>query len=575
MPFIAPTLFSVFAIEGIWLPEQITASHPSFVVTELDLSYEILNKRNGAILGSVFSIGHCTAVFVSSDGLFLTNQHCIKNTLNSEAPVLLKDGFHAQSKEAELPLPLSFNIQSNDGSTQTKLNSHLVFVPPNDLAFYGGEKDNWEWPRHSADVAVLRAYISEEQTPADALTPYNPKHYLSIAKAPPVEGDPIFVVGFPSQTRRLYSSMTYYTDVEQVEWELSLQQKWKTKLISNPYSTGTTFEPEKRLQLLHALFQGSNIGELRKEEEAVFENSTVEHLNPALSEISQMEILLTQSEHELLYIQYLRWSCRYLDILITILEDSKNPKILLNKRSLKEEWASLSPSLELSLLLETLSTEPLREPSAEATVLYTELRNSTNMSKPPVSSGTLVRWYLNPKRMSDTPWGEMALFIDSRTEELKGEISRIKKELLILRRQRQESLHPEILFQYLDADKTQRLSFGHIIAPIQESSAFTTTDHLKPTLFNGSDNNKSTRQAVHTNFTSDVDITRGHSGSPTLNKNGELIGLVFDMNSDALLSDWDYQSSGRSIHMDMQYLFWLLEEMDAKALISELNHNQK
>src|SRR5205085_11723290 len=82
----------------------------------------------------------------------------------------------------------------------------LVWAPPAGVGNYGGEIDNWRWPRHTGDVSFFRAYVGKDGQPADFSpenVPYKPPHYLKVANDPLREGDLVFVAGYPGSTATL------------------------------------------------------------------------------------------------------------------------------------------------------------------------------------------------------------------------------------------------------------------------------------------------------------------------------------------------------------------------------------
>ncbi|MBF5066016.1 S46 family peptidase, partial [Salmonella enterica subsp. enterica serovar Istanbul] len=90
---------------------------------------------------------------------------------------------------------------------------------------YGGEIDNWRWPRHTGDVSIFRAYVGKDGQPADYSpdnVPYKPPHYLRIAKEPLRENDLVFVAGYPGRT----SSLKTRAEVaEAIAWGYPRRQK--------------------------------------------------------------------------------------------------------------------------------------------------------------------------------------------------------------------------------------------------------------------------------------------------------------------------------------------------------------
>ncbi len=101
----------------------------------------------------------------------------------------------------------------------------LVWAPPSGVGNYGGEIDNWRWPRHTGDVTLFRAYVGKDGKPADPSpqnVPYKPAHWLKVANAPLHEGDLVFVAGYPARTNTLKTKSEV---TEALEWAYPRKQK--------------------------------------------------------------------------------------------------------------------------------------------------------------------------------------------------------------------------------------------------------------------------------------------------------------------------------------------------------------
>jgi hypothetical protein len=253
---------------GMWLPEQMTEHAKK--LTELGLAFDpqLLSHPLDFPLDAIVSLGGCSASFVSAEGLIITNNHCASSALqNNTTPArdLLTNGFLAKSRAEELPngptarvyvtramtdvtaqMRQGLDREPNDrarkkaiearqkalikacesgkvgvrcglaeelGGSLYRLIEYLeirdvrvVFAPHRSVGSYGGDIDNWRWPRHSGDVAMFRAYVGKDGNPADPSpdnVPFKPKHHLVIAKDPLLAGDLVWVAGYPGSTSRL------------------------------------------------------------------------------------------------------------------------------------------------------------------------------------------------------------------------------------------------------------------------------------------------------------------------------------------------------------------------------------
>lgn len=251
---------------------------------------ELWTPGEGGIASGVVGLRGCTASFVSPDGLLLTNHHCAYSAIqrnSTDADDLLKQGFVAKSRDEELDgygvRVLVFRNQKNvtdeivdglDGklsdleiverieerekklvarceekpNTRCQISREnnglrfllmenleikdvrLVAAPPQSLGSYGGEVDNWHWPRHTLDFTLLRAYVSkkgEVRGYDEKNVPYRPKHHLKINRAGISDGDFIMVLGRPYHTARYRTSVAVE---QQRDWyyptRLKLFKQW-------------------------------------------------------------------------------------------------------------------------------------------------------------------------------------------------------------------------------------------------------------------------------------------------------------------------------------------------------------
>ncbi len=254
------------AFEGMWMPEQVAAIAPRLAVLGMELDPAQLADPFGAPLGAVAALGFCTASFISNDGLMLTNHHCAEGFLqyaSDERRDYARDGFRAAGRGEEIdagPGARVWIVERIDDVTgrvmagvkgrtadRTRFdriaeNSHalvsdcerhggrrcrvasfyggaqyrlvtqrelrdlrLVYAPPRSVGGFGGAVDNWTWPRHTGDFAVLRAYVAPDGSSAAYSVdnvPYRPAHTLDLAENGVQEGDMVMVAGFPGGTER-------------------------------------------------------------------------------------------------------------------------------------------------------------------------------------------------------------------------------------------------------------------------------------------------------------------------------------------------------------------------------------
>lgn len=272
--------FSLFADEGMWLPALISQRITDMQEKGFKLSAEDIYSINQASLKDavvLFNRG-CTGELISDKGLLLTNHHCGYSQIQKHSSVehdYLKDGFWAMTMEEELPNPglvVDFLERMEDvtdkvlvgyteGMTEMERdsvvranskvliaeatregkglraqvealyygNQYFIFVfrtftdvrlvgaPPSSIGKFGGDTDNWMWPRHTGDFSLFRIYADKENNPApysEENVPYKPKKYFKVSAKGVKEGDFTFVYGFPGSTREYITSDAVHYNAE-------------------------------------------------------------------------------------------------------------------------------------------------------------------------------------------------------------------------------------------------------------------------------------------------------------------------------------------------------------------------
>ena len=278
--FVLGMAFFAFADEGMWLPHQM--KDLNLRKLGLKMNPEDLYKKDGTgLMSAVVYLGGGTGEFVSRDGLILTNHHVAFGALQRAATKekdYIADGFIAWSKEEEIPAKgyiadvllgyddVTEEILSNVKSNMTfrqryeaidKAKKKLIaeaekagkdirctvtdmysgnkyylfrfkrikdirlsYAPPRDLGNFGGDIDNWMWPRHTCDFSFLRAYVSKDNIGVDHSpenVPYKPHSIMKISTKGFKEGDFSFVMGYPGRTYRNYTLSEFQFDIENLK----------------------------------------------------------------------------------------------------------------------------------------------------------------------------------------------------------------------------------------------------------------------------------------------------------------------------------------------------------------------
>ncbi|MBV7538856.1 S46 family peptidase [Duganella sp. sic0402] len=257
---------SAYADEGMWMPQQLPQVAKQLKAAGLKLDPANLTKLTEFPMGAIVSLGGCSASFVSPQGLVATNHHCVYGSVaHNSTPErnLLANGFLAHNLGEELPAAPGTRIfvtkavtdvskqvvtpevaklsgkarvdaiEKNQKTIQADCEKdaghrctvssyygglefylikqleirdvRLVHAPPEGVGKFGGDTDNWMWPRHTGDYGFYRAYVSKDGKAADFSkdnVPYVPQHHLKLAKEGVKEGDFIMVLGYPGRTNR-------------------------------------------------------------------------------------------------------------------------------------------------------------------------------------------------------------------------------------------------------------------------------------------------------------------------------------------------------------------------------------
>lgn len=258
--------------EGMWLPNKIKSMHEEKMKEKgmtMDAE-DIYDVNNSSIKDAIIRLngGSCTAEFVSEDGLLFTNHHCAYDLISkhsSEENNYLENGFWAESHEEELKNPgytasrlvrmkdvtdavvpaidtaskrqaqqlkrKIFDSLTSEATADTHFTAEvksmyhgneyylmvyetfkdvrLVGAPSSDIGKFGGDTDNWMWPRHTGDFSVLRVYTGPDGKPAEYSednVPYEPKHHLPISLKGYDQGAFSMIMGYPGTTERYLTS---------------------------------------------------------------------------------------------------------------------------------------------------------------------------------------------------------------------------------------------------------------------------------------------------------------------------------------------------------------------------------
>lgn len=699
---------SAHADEGMWMPKQLPQISKALKAGGLALDPAKLRELTDFPMGAVVSLGGCTASFVSPQGLVVTNHHCAYGSIQYNSRPdrdLLKNGFYATTLADELPAAPGSriyvtvdmkdvsaeilndktraltgkartdaieatekqlvaaceadkghrcNVYSFFGGLQYQLikqleirDVRLVHAPATGVGLFGGDADNWIWPRHTGDYSFYRAYVGPDGKPADFSKdnkPYTPKHHLKVASptaSPLNEGDFVMVTGYPGRTNR-------HRLPTEVDFAFGWQQPTQTKALGEAIDiikaeTAGRRDGEikmaarmqglqngfKNLSGQQQSFEGSDIlarkqagfdqlkawvnADAKRRERYGADLGAAESLIAERQAIGRAEMLMTFTSPALLT------SARqlYEAALQRAKPDAERkagfqerdvPRLRASQQTLERRYDEQTDKRLVAHFLAKYLAQPagtlnaawldafgLKAGQDEAAVrahidkLYTATKLADTAAR--------LEWLGKDAaafKASDDAFIKLAVALhddderrENRDKELAGKLQKayagVQQAMIDYHASRGEAVYP-------DANGTLRISFGKVQGrnPGSDGSswtAFTTlrgivAKHRGPDEAGGEFNAPAEQLAaikarnfgnyyvkgldsVPVNFLATLDTTGGNSGSPVLNKKGELVGLLFDGTLDAVISDWDFNPKMvRSICLDSRYMLWQMSTVD-------------
>ena len=361
------------AVEGMYTPSQLPEIRRELKKAGLKLNPKKLDDLTAHPMGAVVSLGGCSASFVSKNGLVATNHHCARGSVqfnSNKDNNYLEKGFVAKTLADELQaapgsriyVTESFEdvtvqvlantsadmsgiarqkqIEANRkaliaecekaagyrcqiaaffGGSQYQLIKRLeikdvriVYAPADSVGKYGGDIDNWMWPRHTGDFAFYRAYVGkngESKEYAQDNVPYKPKHFLKVSAGGLEEGDFVMVAGYPGSTARYTraSQVDYYFGYAYPEFITLLQDWIATIEKAAPEGSDARVKYESRLaglnnyeKNLRGQIKGAkqaNLLQRRRDREARLNAWIKDNMKDAsrLEELTQYDALVAES----------------------------------------------------------------------------------------------------------------------------------------------------------------------------------------------------------------------------------------------------------------------------------------
>jgi hypothetical protein len=680
------------AHEGMWIPSLLKVLEGQMQSEGLKLTAEDIYSINKSSLKDaiVHFGGGCTAEVVSEKGLILTNHHCGYSQIQQHSSLennLLKNGFWAMNQKQELTNPgltatfivriedvtnavlkgiEDINAESGQESLKNNLKSikeaavlntnyeasikpffygnkyfmivsktykdvRLVGAPPSALGKFGGDTDNWVWPRHTCDFSVFRIYADENNQPSEISEdniPYKAPKALDIAIGGVKENDFTMVFGFPGTTEQFLTSKAVENYINQILPARIEMRKNSLKHIDAAMAADeATFikyaSKQSRISNAYKKWVGQDLG-LRKKEavqqklnlESQFlnANSTNKKLLNELFEIESQKI-----KYELAYSLFIElWyygpeMIRFSNSYNKLAKSKDFEKDFTNKKNSntkffknydleidKKVFKSLIP-IYLKHLSDDLEASKLNEliikhSSASHFVdyLYSKSKLVNDQSVKKLLSGTQKS--IASKIKKDPICQLSDVLLDHFLNEIQPKLRVISKKEDILMKKYVSSLmtsFPEKTF-WADANSTLRLTYGKVEGSSPRDGMnynwFTTIDGIVEKYNTGEADFKVPERLLELHkeknygqygnngtlnicFLGSNHTTGGNSGSPALDAYGRLVGINFDRSWESTMSDVLFDKDiCRNIMVDIRYVLWVIDiYAGAGHLVEEMN----
>lgn len=678
------TMWTARADEGMWLLPYLQKMNIKDMRAEgCRLTAEDIYSVNNSSLKDAIIVfgGGCTGEIVSDKGLIFTNHHCGYGSIQQLSSVendYLKYGFWASSYDEELPVPgltvrfvrsiedvtaqIVGNIPSisgeearakavaentaalrkelqakNEGMSIQILpffggNQYFAFVmevfsdvrlvgtPPSSIGNYGGDTDNWMWPRHTGDFSVFRVYADADNRPAEYSKdnrPYEAPRHLQISLDGVEEDDFAMVMGFPGSTERYMTSyeIDQTLDVSNpqrifirgerqeimrrhMEASDEVRIKYASKYAGSSNYWKNSIGMSRGLERL-------NVRAKKQAEEQAFQKWAEANTLPqegymdALPKIREAIEKMTPIAASQQYLQ---------EALMSAVEIIRNAAGNLDKERLEGFFGDYDTALDhevarrmFRIVKENVKAEDL--PSIYKDVIDARFGGDTDayvdwLYENSAYTSLEKALTLTDETRKQDPAYELARSVYDRNSEL----SKARKEWSTLYNEGHRLYIAGLMMMqpdkawYPDANFTIRLTYGQVL-PYDPADAvtynyFTTLegviakeDPSNPTEFTVEDKLKELYRKkdygryaaadgrIHTCFLANLDITGGNSGSPVLDGRGRLIGLAFDGNWEAMSGDIAFEPElQRCIAVDIRYVLFIIDKFaGCSHIIDELD----
>ncbi|RWX02288.1 S46 family peptidase [Flavobacterium cerinum] len=694
----------VRADEGMWFLMFIERlNHRDMQKMGLQLtSEEIYSINNHSLKDAIVQFnGGCTAEMISKDGLVLTNHHCGYDAiaeLSTPEANWLKNGFWAANHKAELKpkdLYVRFFVRMDDVSKRilAKLNPNmteaerekavqqesaliekenneggkytvsvrpffqgneyyyfvyqdfkdvrLVGTPPESIGKFGGDTDNWEWPRHTGDFSMFRVYADANGNPAEYSTnnvPLKPKHYLPVSLKGVQENDFAMILGYPGRTNRwmpsggieqnvkfAYPAWVEASKLGMDKMKVHMDKSDQVRLnYASQYAQVANYW-KNRQGMIDALTKHKTAAAKAKAEadfnkwankpanKAKYGNviTTINNYYSKTNEKARHDNYLTGLLRTSGYAAMPYSLGRGLEAYANANEAGRAEMLPDLKAYIDEAYATLYEPLEKDVLAAQLGLYGTKSTGYEIAPLVAKIGKENNnnftayvndaFAKSLFASKAKVEAFLAKPDVNTLKADPLYLLSSdlltkyrAKSEEQQKLDADYSKSFRLLVDGMREA-NPNVKY-YPDANSTLRLTYGKVRSlPADKrndakKNYYTTMQgevaKYKPNdeefdlpkrlleLYEKKDFGQYADKAGYmpVNFLTDNDITGGNSGSPVINGKGELIGLAFDGNIEAMAGDVIFDKDlQRTINVDIRYVLWIIDKYaNAKHIVDEM-----
>lgn len=679
---------TVTADEGMWLLKELNRQSVARM-QELGFTFptdQLYNENNPSLKDAVVIFGGgCTGVAVSNQGLIFTNHHCGFGAIQKLSSVehdYLKDGFKADSFRDELPaegLTISFlssmqevtdqiikhvpsvlsEIQrelvidsisnellkpyEDDPFTNARIvpfyagnkyymvtydvfrDVRLVVTPPQSIGKFGGDTDNWMWPRQTGDFSVFRVYANSNNEPSEfseTNVPYKPKYVVPVSLKGVEPGDYSMTIGFPGRTQRYASSWGIeqmmesenkprieVRGVKQDIWWDAMTKDDATRIkYANKYAGSSNYW-KNSMGMNEAIVDQNVIAEKEALEEELTKwiNATPERQQKYGNTLNTLKSAYTSTNdiarNTTYFLETFQNGIELIRFANTILQfntsgTEQEKEEFINDRFINS-YKDYDPALDKKVLPALLKLYAERVPQQYHPDIYKTINKKFKgnyekyadwlFKKSKFTSLSELLELLktaDTKELTKDPAMELALSVKDMGYELSSQMMSAYEQILGGERAFMAALmemHPEKAYSP-DANFTQRLSYGSVKGYEPRDGVwykhFTTTQgvlekevegdpefevqpYILDILRKGDFGVYADKDGkMPTCFLSDNDITGGNSGSPVFNGKAELIGLAFDGNWESLSGDILFDPEmQRCISVDIRYVLFTIDKI--------------